>query len=378
MFSLGFRVCSLCTLFLIKTFGVNLIVMKVNQRKGTIAQTSSDATRNKRVKALAKKTKRPVRKRPKPKTTTNDESTAEVILELPSDSELALDTCPFIDGSRSEKYFIEPCIKIDGTYVDNFWEELHATSESPTPSWSSECESDCEVHRTYHNMHQSPNFWSCSRMSASGNVVKRRWCRFKRRRRKYSLNHYLNLWHLFFFWCVLVKSPSPNLSDAIETEPPRAKAKKKKKQPQRGLESSGEEEGENDFFESSEDNEHENAPESESEDGDETESEDSESEDSESEDSESEEGEDGVYAIRCRNSGCRQLSWKIKTMSAKECAEECPDSWFCPVCVKAFVAPKHRTQLERAMCKVGTKLWANFLDDTVNRWRCCKFLRKPL
>ena len=153
--------------------------MKINQRRGAIAQTSSDATRNKRVRGLAKKTTRPLRKRRIPQQK-KQESSGEVILELPTDSELLADTCPYADGTRSEKYFMEPCLKIDGTYVDNFWEELHVTSASPTPSWSSGCDSDCEVHRTYHVRSRSPNFWTGSRVSASGNVVKRRLCRFKR------------------------------------------------------------------------------------------------------------------------------------------------------------------------------------------------------
>ena len=99
----------------------------------------------------------------------------------------------------------------------------------------------------------------------------------------------------------------------------------------------------------------------------------SEDEEEQSEDDESDDDEEYHYAVRCRNTECRLLSWKLKTEAAKECAEECPDSWFCPMCVNAYVAPKHRTQLERGMCKVGTKLWANFHDETVNRWKCCEF-----
>ena len=176
-------VFKVCHIVLKKRFGLDFIVMKINQRRGAIAQTSSDATRNKRVRALTKKTTRPLRRRPIPKT--KREESGEVILELPSDSELRAQTCPYREGTRSDKYFMEPCLKIDGTYVDNFWEDLHATSASPTPSWSSNCESDCEVHRTYHVRSRSPNFWTGSKVSASGNVVKRRVCRFKRRLCKY-------------------------------------------------------------------------------------------------------------------------------------------------------------------------------------------------
>ena len=104
--------------------------------------------------------------------------------------------------------------------------------------------------------------------------------------------------------------------------------------------------------------------------------------DEDSEDSEdSEDDQERRYAVRCRNSTCRLLCWKLKTTSAKECAEECEVCWYCPTCVNAFVAPKHQTPLDRAMCKVGTHLWANFYDEKMDRWKCCelqKILAAPL
>ena len=260
-------------------------VMKINQRSGTLAQTSSDATRNKRIKKLTKKTTKPLRKRPLPKKSNedDDDDDIEVILELPTESELNLDSCPYWDCTRSNKYFAESGVKIDGTTSHNFFEETHYTSAEPASSRETDCSTDCEVHRTQHRPRtrpMSPNeFWWNSQMTTSGNVFSRKICP-RLNRRKYSK---IRGGASLCFCCVAASLPPP------QPKPPKWKQQKpnpqKRKQQQQPSgtgqrktrttigtpESSEAEEEEADLFQSSETEEETDDDEEEEEEEEETE-----------------------------------------------------------------------------------------------------------